>query len=141
MIKNIYTIKPILVFLLCFMSRVSFAQTQTAMNFTAAANFKKADLALNAVYHKIFSEYRSDTSFLKNLKISQNIWVKFRDAEMLVRYPGSGDYGSVQPMCWAMYKTELTESRTKALQLWLSGIEEGDVCAGTVKTKDPASKH
>jgi hypothetical protein len=47
-----------------------------------------------------------------------------------------GYYGSVHPMCVAMYLTQLTEERIKILRIWLDGIEEGDVCCGSVKSKD-----
>jgi uncharacterized protein YecT (DUF1311 family) len=83
-------------------------------------------------------EYTEDTAFIKNLKAAQRIWVQFHDAEMKAKYPDREDayYGSVQPMCWYSYKTELTEERTKKLKIWVTGIEEGDVCSGSVKTKD-----
>jgi hypothetical protein len=57
---------------------------------------------------------------------------------MKAKYPHREDgyYGSVQPMCWYMYITDLTDDRTKKLKAWLTRIEEGDVCAGSVKTKD-----
>jgi hypothetical protein len=57
---------------------------------------------------------------------------------MKIKYPDREDgyYGSVQPMCWCMYVTYLTQERTKKLKVWLTGIEEGDVCSGSVKTKD-----
>jgi hypothetical protein len=38
-------------------------------------------------------------------------------------------------MCHALYKAELTQARTRELKVWLDGIEEGDVCAGSVKTR------
>jgi hypothetical protein len=34
-----------------------------------------------------------------------------------------------------MYLTELTQDRTKTLQVWIDGVQEGDVCAGTVRIK------
>lgn len=43
-------------------------------------------------------------------------------------------YGSVYPMCAALFLKELTEERTEKLRVWLNGIEEGDVCSGSVKT-------
>jgi hypothetical protein len=35
-----------------------------------------------------------------------------------------------------MYLTELTQDRIKALQVWIDGVEEGNICAGTVKIKE-----
>lgn len=113
----------------------SFAQTQAEMNHDAYVDYQKADKELNSVYQKILNEYKTDTVFIKNLKRSQKIWIQFRDAEMIARYPDreTGYYGSIQPVCWNMHLTELTEDRTKKLKLWLTGIKEGDPCSGSVK--------
>jgi len=57
---------------------------------------------------------------------------------MKMKYPDRepGYYGSIQPMCEAMYLAELTQDRIKALKVWIEGVEEGDMCAGTVKVKE-----
>jgi uncharacterized protein YecT (DUF1311 family) len=41
-------------------------------------------------------------------------------------YPDREDgyYGSIQPVCWNMYLTELTQERTKKLRIWLTGIKD-----------------
>jgi uncharacterized protein YecT (DUF1311 family) len=107
------------------------------MNQDAAKSFQKTDKELNDIYKKILIEYKEDTLFIKNLKISQRLWVQFKKAEMDMKYPNysSGNYGSVQPMCELMYEEGLTKDRIKILKVWLTGIEEGDVCSGSVKTK------
>lgn len=122
---------------LCFSAVVSFGQSQTEMNLSADKDLRKADRELNDTYQKVLSEYKSDTAFIRNLRAAQKIWIKLRDAEMRAMYPEREPlhYGSVFPMCWSMYETELTKERTKKLQLWLTGIEEGDVCSGSVKIK------
>ena len=116
---------------------VSFGQSQGKMTKDAGDDYQKADKELNATYQKILKEYDEDQEFIKNLKVSQKLWIQFRDAEMKVKYPDreQGYYGSVQPMCWTMYLKELTIERTKKLKIWLTGIEEGDVCKGSVKSK------
>ena len=107
------------------------------MNQKAHKDFQKADKELNTVYQKILQEYKSDTAFIKNFKKAQKIWVQLRDAEMNAKYPTRKEgYGSVEPMCWSMYLEELTVERTKDLKIWLDGIEEGDVCSGSVKIKN-----
>lgn len=123
--------------LFAFASFFAFAQTQTAMNEQAAKSYQKADKELNAAYQNIIKEYSTDPLFIKNLKLAQKAWIQFRDAQMKARYPdrGAGYYGSAQPMCWYNELTNLTQERTKALQVWLTGIDEGDVCAGSVKGK------
>jgi len=122
----------------CLAIIFSFAQSQGEMNEEEAKNYQKADKELNTVYQRIIKEYKDDTAFIRNLKNAQRIWVQFRDAEMKAKYPDRKDtyYGSVQPVCWYLYKTDLTEERTKKLKVWLTGIEEGDVCSGSVKPKD-----
>lgn len=102
-----------------------------------AGTSKTADQELNATYQQILKEYATDTAFISHLKIAQRLWIKFRDAELLMKYPPqpAGYYGSVQPMCEKTYLEQLTRDRIKTLKVWLDGIPEGDVCTGSVKMK------
>lgn len=130
--------KHLLLFTIIFMpGSFCFSQKQVEMNQKANKNYEQADKALNDTYQKILTEYKSDIEFIKNLKTAQRAWIQFRDAEMKARYPDRepGYYGSIQPMCWSMYLKELTEERNKKLKRWLTGIEEGDACSGSVKAK------
>jgi uncharacterized protein YecT (DUF1311 family) len=113
------------------------SQSQPELNTAAYKDFLKADKELNSVYNKILKEYKADTVFTKNLKQAQKLWLKLRAAEMEVKYPDATHrpYGSVLPMCWSMYLTELTKERTTHLRIWIEGIEEGDVCSGSVEIK------
>ena len=106
------------------------------MNQDAAGEFKAADKELNAIYQQILEDYADDDVFLANLKEAQRCWINFRDAQLKMKYPDRepGYYGSIQPVCEANYLAELTQERTKALQVWLDGAVEGDTCAGSVKT-------
>jgi hypothetical protein len=54
-----------------------------------------------------------------------------------MKYPDRepGYYGSIQPMLETMYLTELTKDRIKALQVWIDGVQEGDLSGGTVRVK------
>jgi uncharacterized protein YecT (DUF1311 family) len=115
----------------------AFGQTQLEMNQEEQNKYLKADKELNNVYNQILKEYKTDTEFIKNLKFAQRNWIQFRDAEMKSKYPDreQGYYGSIHPMCWSIYLTELTEERTKKLKMWLTGIDEGDACSGFIKTK------
>ena len=113
-----------------------FSQTQAEMNKTAYAEFSKADKKLNEVYQKILTEYKSDSTFIKSLKNAQRIWIKFRDAELEMKYPNYKEphyYGSSHPMCSASYLKKMTKERTEKLIVWLNGIKEGDMCSGSVK--------
>jgi uncharacterized protein YecT (DUF1311 family) len=118
------------------LSNRTFGQTQLEMNQEENNKYLKADKELNIVYNKILKEYETDIEFIKNFKNAQRMWIQFRDAEMKSKYPDreQGYYGSIHPMCWSIYLTELTEERTKKLKIWLTGIEEGDACSGSVKT-------
>jgi uncharacterized protein YecT (DUF1311 family) len=130
-----YVLISILSFSLAFSS---FGQSQSAMNTDQSNRLQHADKELNTVYRKILKQYSSDAVFIKNLKAAQRIWLQLRDADIKMKYPDRPDgyYGTAQPMCEANYRTELTQLRTKTLNVWLTGIEEGDVCAGSVKMKN-----
>lgn len=112
------------------------AQTQTDLNAAAYARYQKADQRLNQVYQTILKQYSRDGLFIQNLKKAQRLWLQLRDADLQARYPaynGSGHYGSMQPMCEAEERTALTEARIRQLQIWTTGIPEGDGCMGSVK--------
>lgn len=125
-------------FFFCIILSVCYSQSQVDMNLKASNNFQKAEAELNAVYKEILKEYKSDTAFIINLTKAQKIWIQFRNAEMNTKFPNKepGYYGSVLPLCWNSYKQQLTEERIKKLKIWLTGIEEGDACSGSVKMKN-----
>jgi uncharacterized protein YecT (DUF1311 family) len=132
------TTLPILALCTLFATTLVQAQTQREMNAETAADFTSADEQLNSIYQEILSEYADDKVFIASLKEAQRSWVVFRDAQLKMKYPDRepGYYGSVLPSCEAMYLTELTQERIKALQVWVDGVEEGNICAGTVKIKE-----
>ncbi len=130
--------KALILFLaLCQTVLICNAQTQFEMNVDASNKAQNADKKLDSIYQNIMKDYAADTVFIKNIKTSQSIWLQFRDAEMEVKFPDALNrhYGSVFPMCWSMYRTDLTQERINTLQIWIDGIEEGDVCEGSVKRK------
>lgn len=115
-----------------------FAQTQLEMNEAEYNKYLKADKELNKVYKEILSEYKEDTVFIASLKKSQRIWIQFRDAEMEMMYPERepGYYGSIHPMCWSIYLTQLTNERIQKLKLWLLGEEPGNSCSPSIKLRE-----
>jgi len=129
--------KYILVFFV-LVSSTCFAQTQAELNKQEHNNYLKADKELNAIYNSILRLYEPDIVFISNLKKSQKLWMQFRDAELKLKYPDRepGYYGSAQQMCRSIYLTELTTQRINTLKTWVDGIEEGDVCSGSVRWKD-----
>lgn len=112
------------------------------MNRQACDKYKKADAKLNRTYQQILNEYKTDTLFVRKMKRAQQAWIVFRDAHIESLYPlepnanPNQKYGSVYPMCNCIALTQITEKRTEELKQWIDGIEEGDVCSGSIKTKD-----
>lgn len=127
--------KHLLLFIISILCFNCFSQTQAEMNKEAYSEFNKSDLQLNEIYQTVLSDYEKDSIFVNNLKKSQRIWIQFRDAEMDMKYPNYPEkiYGSIHPTCRAFYLKELTDKRIKTLKIWISGIEEGDTCNGSIK--------
>lgn len=107
--------------------------TQDEETRAAVAEFKLVEAELNTVFNKVLIQYKSNTEFVKNMKESQDLWVKFRAAELKTKFPAGGEYGSVYIMCVNDYLTEMTNERITKLNTWLKGTYEGDVCSGSVK--------
>jgi uncharacterized protein YecT (DUF1311 family) len=129
----------ILLPLLLAAGTTAFAQTQLESNEKACASYKKADAALNKTYQQILSQYRADTLFIEKLRTAQRAWIAYRDAHLEALYPAAdkrAEYGTVNPMCQCTALEEITNERTKMLKKWIDGIEEGDVCGGSIKTKE-----
>lgn len=117
-------------------SNVASAQNQMQLNKEACDEFKKSDAEMNAVYLRIRRDYRQNREFIAALKQAQLAWIRFRDAHLASLFPGdASQYGSINTMCRCTNLAEITKARTQVLNQWVEGIEEGDVCAGSVKTK------
>lgn len=118
------------------------AQSQADMNAEACGASGRADEELNRVYARVLREYASDAKFVRKLRASQRAWLAFRDAHLAARFPEEnkrGAYGSVFPMCSCGVQEELTRARTEQLNKWVEGLVEGDVCAGSVRTRAEGS--
>ena len=114
------------------------AQTQLESNERACAAYKKADAQMSTVYRRVLNETRNDTLFVQKMRAAQRAWLLFRDAHLEAMYPAAdkrGAYGSVNPMCRCIELEKLTDDRTRVLKTWIEGVEEGDVCAGSIKIK------
>lgn len=118
------------------------AKTQSELNECGGADAAAADRELNRVYQLILKKYADEPVFIQRLREAQRIWLKYRDAQIAMKYAAAKDesesaiYGSVYPMCHASYRAELTARRSKELREWLMGIKEGNVCVGSVKTPE-----
>ncbi len=104
--------------------------TQAEINACEAERYKKADAELNQVYRQLLTKYAAHRELIKKLKLAQEAWIKFRDADVGSLYYHNdklGTYGSAYPMCEAIDLTRLTLQRTKELRQMLNP-GEGDVC-------------
>lgn len=112
------------------------AFTQMEMNRCAGLSFEVADKELNRVFNEVKALYSDNPKFLQNLKTSQLAWIKLRDADLELYYPEENkrvQYGSAYPMCASSRKTEITIQRIEFLKQWVKGLEEGDLCSGSIK--------
>lgn len=111
--------------------------TQTEMNQCQEASYRTADEELNRVYQSLLSAYRNDPEFVGKLREAQRAWIRFRDAELAMKYPPRtgqpADYGSMGSFCLSEYLEKMTHERIATLRQWLNGAEEGDICSGSIK--------
>ena len=116
---------------------ILFAFISLSVQSQIASGFEKANQDLNKVYKKIVDEYKNDTIFLQSLKEAQRQWVKFRDAQLKMKFPAyhDVDFGMLA-QCKDQYLAKLTEIRIKELEVWLEPVEEGEVCPGSIRMKD-----
>ena len=114
----------------------SAAATQTEMNQCQESSYRAADEELNRVYQRLLSAYSNDSVFIGKLREAQRAWIRFRDAELAMKYPPRNgqpaDYGSMGSFCLSEYLEKMTYERIATLRQWLNGAEEGDVCSGSI---------
>lgn len=119
-----YGFRGLIVAMACALSSApSAAQTQTAMNASAARGARAADQALNAEY-KAASARLSPASRLL-LRNAQRSWIAFRDSQCTFETAGVRD-GSAYPMVEASCLKELTQQRIRQLGK-VTACEEGDL--------------
>ncbi len=115
---------------------------QSDLNQCALQDYQTDDLQLNAVYQAIEQKYQENPAFLVKLKLAQEAWIKYRDAELAMMYPPEPDdnpdddylthYGSSYPMCKSMYLDGLTQNRIKELKQWLNVPKNSYTCMGSI---------
>ena len=94
---------------------------QLGLNACASKDFENADAELNSAYRRLLKKMADDPLFIKKLRVAQNAWIAFRDADLDARFSCSeGDahqcWGSMYPMSFLSRKAELTRERTRHLQ-------------------------
>ena len=90
------------------------------------------ETVLNGNYQRIAKDkaYAADKLFIKKLRNAQRAWLKFRDAETETLVPrGKNDRARLYA------GAQLTEDRSRQLLKWITGVNEGDVYAGSIKFK------
>src|SRR5258708_27131660 len=96
--------------------------TQLAMNQCAGSDLKAAETRMAALLKKL--GVSSDDP-------AQKAWEAYRDAQLEAIYPkeNTGEFGWVDPMCFAKDKTALVKGRISDLNALITP-GEGDVCSG-----------
>lgn len=111
-------------------------QTQMKMNQEACDDYEKLNREMNQAYQTILRDYHNNRVFIVAFRKAQLAWIRYRDAQLKSIFPGDpSQYGSINTMCRCLNLAELTKERTQALNRWVEGIEQGDVCAGSAKLK------
>jgi len=134
-------IRPLVLSMLLIQNILTMAQTQDKLpqdeeTKAAVKEYKMIEGELNQVFNKVLTVYKSDVDFIKNIKESQDLWVKFRAAELKAKFPEGREYGSAYTMCVNDFLTEMTNERITTLKLWLKGTYQGDVCSGSVRINE-----
>ncbi len=117
---------------------IAYAQTQDELAGDACAYYRKARQAMESAYRQLLKDYKSEQLFLAKIKAAQGAWMRYRDAHIQALYPDPDPsaYGTVLEMCKCQLLAEMTTARLKQLEQWTIGVEEGEVCAGSRKTRD-----
>jgi uncharacterized protein YecT (DUF1311 family) len=102
------------------------AQSQMELNAQAAADLRKSDQQLNAVYNKLRA--RISDAGKKSLQTAQQSWLRFRDQECEFETMGTVG-GTIHSMIVAICLTRLTDQRIKDLEAQLN-CKEGDLSCG-----------
>ena len=132
----------ILISILSLIWLIANSQSQSEMNKEAYKQLDSLENKLTETYNQILFEYESDTAFIRSLKDSQSLWLKFREAELEMKFPEIDKrlYGTIYPFCRANYLYFLTVERIDRLNEWLIIHSEGDCCHGSLKFKEAGNE-
>ena len=132
------TVSVVLIALLAVVTQGR-AQSQRDIERRSCAAYQAAEKELGDVYAAVLARYAQDKAFVAKLKRAQQAWLAYRDAELAALYPSQdkqADYGSMYETCYCSEQRQMTEQRTEVLKQWLTGVEEGNVCAGSRRAAD-----
>jgi uncharacterized protein YecT (DUF1311 family) len=87
------------------------------MNQDVSTKYKEADKNLNEVYQQILKKYKTNGTFIKNIRNAQRVWIEYRDAQFEMNYPKNDSHYNRNTITdsEAIYLTRLTNERTKTL--------------------------
>jgi uncharacterized protein YecT (DUF1311 family) len=125
---------PAMLISLAAMVHQGSAQSQREIESRTCAAYQAAEKELNDVYDAVLARYAQDREFVTKLRRSQRAWVAYRDAELAALYPSKekqASYGSVYETCNCDARSQMIAQRIETLRQWLTGVEEGEVCAGS----------
>jgi uncharacterized protein YecT (DUF1311 family) len=84
----------------------------------AFMNYKITDAKLNDVYKRLLDKNKLDQQFIKNLRNSERLWIKFRDAQLVEKYHQEVSIDDVNKLTTSqlIFLAILTDKRVKELQ-------------------------
>jgi uncharacterized protein YecT (DUF1311 family) len=119
-----------------WLGKITDARTKQLKEFLAGTNvsslgqseYKKQDQLMNSTYQKALKSY--EPQYAAVFRKAQVAWVAFRDAD-------ADAFSSLASQTNAENSrnsklTARTTERNKELKQWISGVEEGDVCGGSL---------
>ena len=89
---------------------------------------------MDSIIEIIRYHYREDEEFLLKLENAQSEWRASVWADIDMRFPKSDkrEYGSIYRTCIQLLLDDAINLRLQYLNLWIEGVEEGSVCAGSI---------
>ncbi len=105
---------------------------------TAYADHAQAVEAMEALVARVHVLYAEDAVFLQAFDRSQQAWERYRDAQLEALYPGDpSQWGSIRGFCVSQAALQMMQARIAQIGLWVTGVEEGEVCAGSIRRAEP----
>lgn len=95
---------------------------------------------LKNMYRAISDKYSDDKLFISYFQSADMAWEQYENAQLAAMFPhGPNKLFDGTSMSADDYLDALQMQRIAELKDWTSGIEEGDVCSGSVKTPEELS--
>ena len=102
--------------------------------------YQKAQVKLESLNKELHSIYKKNPAFLRALDENIKAWNWYKQTQFDLQFPNAdtaanpkATYGSIYPTCANHILLDLTNKRIESLQPWLKGVNEGELCAGSIK--------